>query len=206
MEDYVSNSHKSKKEEEIRERKKLEKVVVTPVKQRKKSELKKLTDIFIAEDISNVKSYIIRDVIVPAIKDAIEDVVHMILRGDSGKSRKEYNGSKVSYRKYYDKERDRERGRYSDVPSYLRSDFDCEEYILGSRGEAEAVLSQMDDLIDVYGVVSVADFCDLLGVGCSYTANKYGWTNIRNAQIVRTRNEDGDYGYMIKFPKVMPLN
>ena len=69
-----------------------------------------------------------------------------------------------------------------------------------TSGEAEEVLSRMDELIDTYGVVSVADLYDLIGKSCEYTDNKYGWTNIRNAEPIRVYN-----GYMLKLPKALPI-
>ena len=72
---------------------------------------------------------------------------------------------------------------------------------LYSEGEAEDVLSRMDELIDTYGVVSVADLYDLVGISCNYTDNKYGWTNLRNAEPVRVRD-----GYMLKLPKALPID
>ena len=59
----------------------------------------------------------------------------------------------------------------------------------------------MDELIDTYSMVSVADLYDLIGVTGNYTDNKYGWTNIRNAEVVRVRE-----GYLLKLPKALPIN
>ena len=58
--DYKPNSHKYKEEQKNlpAERKKVEKVVTGKVKTKKKSEASKLKDVFISEDVSNVKSYI----------------------------------------------------------------------------------------------------------------------------------------------------
>lgn len=196
MKEYVPNSRKSKEEaakKEVRERK-VEKIVRNPVKKRKKSDFRKLTDIFIAEDIINVKEYILSDVIVPAIKDVIEDVVHKLLRGDTA-DRKKSTVSRVSYRDFYGK--DNGRRDYSSRPT---SAYVVDEQIISTRGEAEEVLSCMDDMMTTYGYVTVADFYDLLGLPFEYTANKYGWTNIRNAQVVRVRE-----GYVIKLPRAMPI-
>ena len=53
-----------------------------------------------------MKSYIVMDVLVPAIKKAISDIVtngiDMILYGEAGKSKKNSTASKVSYQKFYD--------------------------------------------------------------------------------------------------------
>ena len=59
----------------------------------------------------------------------------------------------------------------------------------------------MDEMISVYGIVSVADLYDLIGVTGNYTDNKYGWTDIRSASVVRVRD-----GYIVKMPKAMPLD
>ena len=92
-----------------------------------------------------------------------------------------------------------EKWRYDD--RRVRTGYDFDDIILDSRGEAEDVLSRMDELIDNYGIVSVADFYDLCGITGSYTDNKYGWTDIRSAQVVRVRD-----GYKIKLPRALPLN
>lgn len=202
MEEYVSNSHKSKEEAAKKAEKKIEPVVTGAVKQRKKSEIRKLTDVFVSEDVGNVKSYILMDVLVPAIKKAVSDIVtngvDMLLYGESGRTKKRDAGaSRVSYRSYYEKERERREG----IGSRVQTGYDFDEYVLNNRGEAEEVLSQMDDLIDRYKVVTVADYCELIGVRSRYTDNNYGWTSIRNARVVPVRD-----GYVIKLPKVMPLD
>lgn len=198
MEGYTPNSNKFKKETTAPD-KKIERVVTGPVKAKKKSDFQKIADVFVSEDTANVKSYLLMDVIVPAIRNLIEDIIvdstHMILRGEAGRKSKSSPASKISYKKFYESDR-RDRDDYR-----LRTGYDYEEYVIGNRGEAEEVLSRMDDLIATYGTVSVADFYDLVGVRCNYTDNKYGWTNLRNANVVRVRD-----GYMIKFPKAMPLD
>lgn len=196
MEEYKSNSHKSRQNQndDIPE-KRVEKVVSGSVKSKKKNGLQKITNVFVPDD---VKSYIFEDIVVPAVKDIILDAVRAFL-GVSGNSRggRSSTSSKISYRKYYD---DRDR-RDSGNVSRTRTGYDYDDIILESRGEAEDVLERMDELIATYQVVSVADFYDLVGVSGNYTDNKYGWTDIRNASVIRVRD-----GYMIKLPKALPLN
>lgn len=194
MSEFRSDSYKTKNENNLVREKKIEKVVNGSVKSKKRSGIQKLADIFISEDIDDVKSYIFEEVIVPAAKDVILDAVKALL-GASGKS-KGTTSSKISYRKYYDKENNRD---YYTGGNKTRYDYD--EIILDNRGEAEDVLLRMDELISMYGIVSVADFYDLVGVSGDYTDNKYGWTNLRSASVIRTRE-----GYMIKLPKPLPLN
>ena len=201
-EEYKSNSHRSKedKTEALTDRKKVEKVVHGRVRTKPKSGVSKITDIFISEDAANVKSYIVMDVLVPAVKKAISDIVRdgidMILYGES-KGRK--SSSALGYVSYRDYSRSDDRDRFRDSRS--RSSYAHDDIILDSRGEAEEVLTRMDELIDTYGNVSVADLYDLVGKSSEYTDNKYGWTNIRNAEPIRVRD-----GYMLKLPKALPIN
>jgi len=203
MEDYKPNSHLSKQnaENDISE-KKVEKVVSGTVKQKKKSGLSKIAGEIIQEDAQNVTSYLLQDVLIPAFKKTISDVVtngiNMILFSEPGKTEKKKTpASKVSYRSYYDDDYRDDRRYYN----RSRSEYDYDDIIFDNRGEAEEVLARMDDLIDTYGTVSVADLYDLVGITGNYTDNKYGWTNIRNASVARIRD-----GYVIKLPKALPLN
>ena len=192
MEEYKSNSHKARAEAAKQERK-FEKIVTGTVKAKKKGGLHKITDVIISEDASNVKSYILMDVLVPAIKKAISDIVtngiEMMLYGEAGK-RKGSSASRISYSSYYkDDRRARER-----VP--VNNTYDYDDIIISSRGEAEDVLSMMDEIIDTYGVVTIADFYDLVGVTGKFTDNKYGWDDLKSANIVRVRD-----GFLIRLPR-----
>lgn len=201
-EEYKSNSHRSKegKTEALTDRKRVEKVVHGRVRTKPKSGVSKITDVFISEDAANVKSYIVIDVLVPAVKKAISDIVRdgidMILYGESRGRKSSSASGYVSYRDY---SRSDDRDRFRDSRS--RSSYAHDDIILDSRGEAEEVLTRMDELIDTYGNVSVADLYDLVGKSSEYTDNKYGWTNIRNAEPIRVRD-----GYMLKLPKALPIN
>ena len=200
--DYKPNSkrYKTEQKDAPADKKKVEKVVKGAVKTRKKSGVSKLKDTFISEDVSNVKSYILMDVLIPAAKKAISDIVRdgidMILYGDTHRGRSSSSASYVSYRSYSD--RDRRDNRYESSRS--RTIYEPDDIILESRVEAEEVLERMNELLDNYGIVSVADLYDLVGKSCDYTANRYGWTNIRNAEPVRVRD-----GYLLKMPKVGPI-
>lgn len=201
-EEYKSNSHRSKegKTEALTDRKRVEKVVHGRVRTKPKSGVSKITDVFISEDAANVKSYIVMGVLVPAVKKAISDIVRdgidMILYGESRGRKSSSASGYVSYRDY---SRSDDRDRFRDSRS--RSSYAHDDIILDSRGEAEEVLTRMDELIDTYGNVSVADLYDLVGKSSEYTDNKYGWTNIRNAEPIRVRD-----GYMLKLPKALPIN
>lgn len=200
MAEYKSNSHRSREQQAKEREKKVEKVVTGKVIKKKKSGIRRFADEFISEDAKNVKSYVFGEVLIPAIKKAVLDIVtdgiNMILYGDAGRGTKRSTADRVSYRNYYDGGRSssREDRGYSSRRSY-------DDIILDSRGEAEEVLARMDELMDTYGLVRVADLYDLVGITGDYTDNKYGWTNIQRAEIVRVRE-----GYVIKMPRAIPID
>ena len=195
-----SNKYKQEQAELATERPKINKVVTGNVK-RSKNGGSKLADVFISEDVSNVKNYILMDVIVPAIKKAISDVItngiDMLLYGSNGRTNANRStASTISYNRYYGRD---DHPRTSDPVQTSRYSYDT--ITLTTRGEAEEVLARMDEIIDTYKMVRVADFYDLVGVTGNYTDNKYGWTNIRNAEVVRVRD-----GYRIKLPRALPID
>lgn len=199
MDELKPNSHRYKEEQKSsEEREKVKKVIKGTARTRKKSEFSKLSEALISEDASNVKSYVLMDVLLPALKKAVYDVVtngiDMILYGESGHSEKRRRTSDyVSYRDYSKKD---ER-RYS-APK--RTGFDFDEIIFDSRGEAEAVLDKMGDMIDQYDSVSVADLYDMVELTAPYTSYRYGWISLGDAKTVRVRD-----GYVLKLPRAVPI-
>lgn len=201
--DYKPNSNKYKQDQKTdsKEREKVDKVVTGKVKVKKKSEMSKFKDVFISEDVSNVKSYIFMDVLVPAIKKAISDIVRdgvdMMLYGETKGRKTGGSTSYVSYRDYSNNDRRDDRR----MSVRRLSNFDIGDIILDSRGEAEEVLEQMDAIIDRYGFASVLDLYDTLGITPEFTSNRYGWTNLRTAEVVHVRD-----GYKLKLPRPTPID
>lgn len=200
---FEPNSHKyrEEKQKEHPEKQRMEKVVQGAVKIKKKSEASKLRDVFIAEDASTIKSYLIADVLIPALKNTLEDVVtngiRMLLRGETA-ARKSGNGAaKINYNRMYD-HRDDDRRLATNYRN--RSVYDYDNIVLETRGEAEAVIDRLCEAIDSYGQASVGDLNDLVGRTGNYTDNDYGWKNLRTARAVRTRD-----GYVLDLPNVVPL-
>lgn len=206
---YEPNSFKSKEEQKAAEEKKLDKVVTNPVKVRKRNEVQKMADSFLSEDVSNIKSFVISEVLVPAAKkvisdtiggisDIIKDSINVCLYGEAEarKKRQAGGGTRFSYEKCFDKSDSRpvigiNRGkRYDDV-------------VISTRAEAEDVLSTLEEYISKYEFVSIANLNELLGISGDYTDRNYGWTDIRNASVVRVRDEYG-YGYILKLPRALP--
>lgn len=191
--EYKSNSHKTR----TLQAKKLEKVVSGKVRTKKKTEFQKLSETFFsAEDFENAKSYIFLDVLIPTLKKTILDIVNVVLYGDGYETKRGTTASKISYRKYYDEASE----GFNYRTTRARNNYNFNDIIFDNRGEAEDVLLRMDELLMYYEMVSVADLYELTGIQGRYTDNDYGWTNLRDACVVRTRD-----GYLLKMPKIQPL-
>lgn len=213
MDDQITtlkpNSHKYKEEQEEK-RKNIEKIVKGKVTTKKKSLGQRFAETFIKSDVEDVKSYILFDLIVPAIVDTFRDTINgavdMFLYGGSGRGRNRSstysrNRTYTSYQRYYDED-PRNRRRESDAPRRRAAgkDFDT-EIVLESRMEAEEVLDQLLSIIDEYGSVDVGDFYSLVGLDSDWTARKYGWTELGSAKVLRIRE-----GYVISLPRPILLD
>ena len=206
IDNYKPNSRTSKiaKAGEVKEepkKEKVEKIVKGVVKSKKKNAF---LGLFMPGDVLDLKDYIIQDVCIPAIKNAIEDVVtngiSMMLRGEtSSRSSRKSTASRVSYRSYYERE---ERDRDSRDRGRSRTNgYAYDEVILETRAEALDVLTRLEEIIDMYETASVADLYDLVGMSGQHTDCKYGWTDVRSADTVRVRD-----GYLLKMPRAKPID
>lgn len=199
MEEYKSNSDKARNGaiEETPE-KRVGPVISGSASTQKKTGFGKFAESIIAEDARSVGSYLLTDVLLPAFKKSIDDIVsngiHMLLYGRAAET-KSSGLSKISYSSYYSKS-------YNEpVRAGSNSAFDYDNIVFDSRGDAEAVLVHMQDIVDQFGQVSVGDLYDLADVPApNYTINKYGWTSLRNAQVLRCRD-----GFILKLPRAIAL-
>lgn len=191
--------------------KKLEKIVTGKVRKQKKGFGKKIAEAITEDDTQSVGSYIMYDVLIPAAKDLINDMIggglEMLLFGErrgtrtrreGGRSYTNYGGySSPSYRTGQVDNRNRPR----EVSRVNRSRHDFGEVVLDTRGEAEEVLSQLYDLTLDYGQATVSDFYDLVGITSDFTDEKFGWVDLRSANVSRARGG----GYTINFPRPIAL-
>ena len=196
--DIKPNSHRYKEEQKAAAtaEKKITKVVTNGVKIKKKSGISKFTDAIVSEDASKVGSYIFMDVLIPAAKKMIADIVtdgiSIILYGESGHLNKK-KGSSVSYSSFYKSDSPRPAASSSNKP---QNPFDLEYISFETRAEANAVLDQMVEVIEAYNQVTVADLYDMIDQTAPYTANRYGWTNLSSAEPAHSRD-----GWILKLPK-----
>lgn len=202
MEEFKGNSHKQKEE-----KKEIRQITRGKVVKKEKSLSKKMSESFLGDDSKDVGSYILHDVLIPALKDTISDMVtggiEMLLFGKSS-NRSRSRGStskygKVNYSSYSSSPS--ERSGAHKISNRARTKHDFDEIVLESRGEAEDVISCLVDLIADYEMASVADLYDLVGIPSNYTDNKYGWTNLSSAGVRRVRN-----GYLLDLPRTEQID
>ncbi len=206
MADFPNNSNKMRQTSSLDQKKlpaetpKAKKAITGKATVKPKSEVKKFTDIFVAEDAGNVRDYVVDEVILPAIRNLLHDMVTEAadmmfgVKRRTGESRSSYR-----YGSYY---RGGETSTRRDEPPFRsRRDFDVGEIVLETRADAEDVLAEMDDLLARYGEVTVTNLYDILGMDPSnYQANHYGWTSLRDAGVQHVHD-----GYLLKLPRPVPL-
>lgn len=195
-----SNSNKAKEAEKAHV---VEKVVTGKVSSRKKNFFKRSADALLADDMQSIKGYLISDVVVPAIRDTIVDLVEngirMMVYGNTVGRRGRHSASSTAYVSYNGYYSSNQRSKPEPKQQVARSrDFD--EFVFETKGDAEMVLDQMLELIDIYGQVTVNDFYDLIGKTGDFTDDRFGWTNLSTASTPRVKG-----GYIINLPRVQAL-
>lgn len=181
-------------------------IVTASVKQPKESVFKKFKSNFFGSDVNSVVGYITTEVLLPALKDLIVDtaskgVERMIygeVRSRRGRGSSD-NRSRYSYGNPIDVRPRPTRGVVPPRQHGGRSHMVGEVY-LESRIDGEQVLETLSEMIDRYGVASIADLYGLLGHPTNYIDNNWGWTDLRFADVVQTPD-----GWLLKLPSVQPL-
>lgn len=183
------------------EKKKVEKVVSGKVKTKKKSGMTKFADVFLAEDINNVKDSLVSEVLIPTAKKVFYDLITkgaaMFIYGDRAARSDSRTGDSVSYRNYSDYSKTDRRYTSSARPV---GGYSYEDLIFENFDEADRVLTQLDAIMQEYHVVSVADLYESAGMVANYTDHYYGWTDIHTANIVPDKD-----GWIIRMPKATSI-
>ncbi len=156
------------------------------------------------EPAREVGDYILNDVVIPAAKttiaDLVEGAIDMILFGGgrvsrprSPYSRRDDRRSPTPYNSMHT--RDRHSRTVTDNRGRSRAN-DVSDVLFDRRGEAEAVLSELIDTVNKYEVATVRDFFEMAGISASYTDQKWGWTDVSDARVSRVRD-----GWIVDLPR-----
>ncbi|MBO7450947.1 MAG: hypothetical protein J6U54_11340 [Clostridiales bacterium] len=221
MEDYASNSIKSKQSDlpAVTEKPVIEKVITTKAEARKKGVMSRFVDNFIQTDARTVRNKIVEDVVEPSLKnlifDSITNALRMFLFKDSGPtttsqssmfSRISFGGqtNKTPYNSIF------KSGKPQPVQKTETAEvYDFGEVIVGipiseggnvveNRKAAEVVLKRMDEICNSrFNQASVADLLQCVGLDTQSTDFNWGWTSFGEAKAQRLN----DGRFLIKTPK-----
>lgn len=182
---------------------KLEKVVKGEVKKRKSTS--GLAGEFVKEEPTYVRDYILGEVVLPAVKNLISDMVKnsvdLFLFGQTSGRTSSPNRDRTRYSSYgsrrYDDDFDDRPRRRNRASRY----DDFSDIVMSSRADAITVLNDMKDYIEDYGSVSVSVFYQLVGEDSQAIDNTFGWTDLTRAYVDSVRG-----GYIIEFPRARRLD
>lgn len=190
--------------------KKVEPVVVNAEK-RKKSLLKRISDIFIGGDSRSVVHYVVMEVLVPQAKDMMAEAAstgfERMIYGEARPNRRNPGGVRpagpTNYTRYAVRGNNPlgRAGAPDSRPNVQSRTQDIDNILLATRVEAETVLDRLYDLLKEYESASVADLYSLVGWSSNYTDQKWGWTDMHGSQIRRVRE-----GYTLELPRPISLD
>jgi len=151
------------------------------------------------------------DVLVPQSRDIFSDVissfVERMIYGDShrgGRRSRSRHGNSyghIDYENRYSSNSSRRRDESRNMSRKGRAVHDFDEIILETRAEAEEVIDRLFNRIEEFGMVSVADLYDMVGVTGTYIDLKWGWIDFRGARVSHVRG-----GYLLDLPKPEPID
>ena len=187
------------------EKEELKKITTGQATVRKPAWYKKFGRSLIADDVTNIREWIMVEVVIPSIRnllaDSIKGSTDRVLYGQArGRGRGfGYSGGFVGgverpgLRTRYDKMADGEPRKMLSREARARHDFD--EVVLESHAEAAAVIDALIHRVEQYGSATVTDLYDLVGVTGSYADRNYGWTDLRDADVRQFRG-----GWLLDLP------
>lgn len=121
-----------------------------------------------------VKSESLREVVSKAVRKKVADYVSSIILGEKKPDKKPKSERQI-------------------IP---------EQLVFDTREKAEDILINMRGIIDKYGCLTLMDYYDMSGFSSTdyMTNNRYGWTDLSDARVVRIRS-----GYTIDLPYAIKL-
>lgn len=217
MTDYRGNSHKSRGGggDQPVEEKKIERITTAEVRVRKRGPMRTFKKLIIEADMGSVGHFVWLDIIVPMFKNmivsTIEQGAHRAVYGDrysAGLRPRPPSsamgiGAQRGVINYVPHDRPGALGvgrndprGMPQLPSGGRGLPDPRGYLIVSRDEAVRTLEQMAMVIDRYEGVSVADLHEMIGLTSTPIDTRWGWTDVRDAQIRGVRD-----GWLLELPE-----
>lgn len=208
MEDFPSNSRKSK--EEARAKPDVEKPskVITGKVIRKKTLGSRTRDLFRGQGQS-ILDHIVEDIVIPEFKqlvwDVVLDAVERMLHGESDSSyrrserirrRGEPTRSHVSYNRAYGNSRYRDEPRERDRRPMFRSSYLVEDIVCDMHEDALTLRDHIERRIEDEGYATVSDVYQMAGMDSNSTDEEWGWVETSGITIRRAGR-----GYVLQLPR-----
>ena len=215
MDAYPSNTKKVAAPEKPE---KIQKLTTGPVILKKKGFGSRFKDAFTGDDGRGVLEHVLWDVLIPSAKDMIADAgqeaLNRALYGDSRSGRRpsptnyasRYAASTIASRVNYSRPSTisdpREKAKVkSQSVNPTRGQVDFQDIILSTRVEAENIIYKMNEFVDQFEQVTIADLLELVGVTAEFTDQRYGWTDVTGARPRKMRD-----GYLLDLPAPVQLD
>lgn len=167
----------------------------------KKSKMNSLGKSVIQGSITDAIANAISDLIIPAGRDLLFNVVNSVAQtliyGESEQPPVLNEVNRIPYSSISNYNR---MGRPTTHVQKIRQRPE-DGFIFKTKSDADTALAHLRDACDSFGVVSVQALYEFCEQSAPYTANKYGWMNLDDARVERTRD-----GYTLKLPRSMPLD
>lgn len=173
---------------------------------RKKNSFKRLKGAIFEETVSDIKDYVIMDLIVPRFRDGInglfknaldimgDSIEAMIYGKGAPRTRSSSSTGHIDYRGISDGKKPQ-----NNQKKYVGYD----DILFPSRARAMQTLDDMLEILDKYKKVRLADYYESAdSTGNGYTDNDYGWTNLEGVKPVQVSGGR----YILSLPKPVPLD
>jgi len=212
MVDYTSNSNASKTEVAAEPKPEVVKVISGDVGKKKKPIGTKFREVFLGADFKGITSVVIQNVLIPGARDLFFDAVTKGAgRMAYGENARRPSGSAFggfgSSMKSYATAVQRTPGPVQTMPfgstmfqQQTPQQSALEDYVLTQREDADVLIETMNERLQMFGEISVYDVKKMLGLSVAHTDIKWGWTNLRGAQIKPVRE-----GWLIQLPNPIQI-
>lgn len=159
-----------------------------------------------SDDFAELVAYAWDDVIVPGVSKLLSDILHQgvdqfIYHGEkTGRKNTLITGGSMSYKDYAASFYNRSKTSSSNKGLSDGKGFVTADIYLESRGDAEALLEYMNDMITEYGKVSVNAFYEEVSniiaaygednptvIRPKWSDTQYGWRSLKGAKYVKQK-------------------
>lgn len=211
------NSHKARAAAEAAAappppREKLESVVKKgTVIQKKPNVFKRTARSMVADDVQNVGDFVVTDILVPALRNLLYDVIvggaGRTIFGSAQVRRPGMSpglfGTAQNLKTAYHAASNPAAANpaaSAGMSKQAQARFDFSEISLTDHSEAMYIIELLKQRVAEYGTASVADLYDLLGHTGAFTDQNWGWSDLGNAGVQPTRG-----GFVLNLPHPIPL-